>query len=127
MDRLRQHIEQVTPLTDQDFENIKTCFTLKRVRKNQFLLHDGDEVKFEYLVLSGIYKVSYVDGLGKEYIVQFASKNWWMSDYHAFFKQANASMFIECLAEGEVLLTTLASRENYRKTTIKWSTFSELS
>jgi CRP/FNR family transcriptional regulator len=111
MDKLRQHIEQITPLTEEEFEYIKTFFTVKKVRKNQYLIHDGDEVKYEYLVLSGIYKVFYVDDQGKEYIVQFARENWWMSDYQAFFKQKNASLFIECIEEGEVLYSTLQARE----------------
>ena len=111
MERLRKHIEQIIPVSDEEFEHIKTYFTLKRVRKNQYLVHEGDEVKYEYLVLSGIYKVFYVDAQGKEYIVQFAQENWWMSDYNAFFKQQPASMFIECMEDGEVLYLTLAARE----------------
>jgi CRP-like cAMP-binding protein len=111
MNRLRQHIEQITPLSDEEFEFVKTFFTLKRVRKNQYLIHEGDEVKYEYLVLSGIYKVFYLDDQGKEYIVQFAQENWWMSDYHAFFKQKDAGMFIECMEDGEVLYSTLHTRE----------------
>ena len=54
MDKLRAHIEEITPLTDEEFEFIKPFFSLKRVRKNQYLIHEGDEVKYEYLVLSGI-------------------------------------------------------------------------
>lgn len=111
MEQLRKHIEQIVPLSDEDFEYIRPFFTLKRIRKNQYLIHEGDEVKYEYLVLSGIYKVFYVDGQGKEYIVQFAQQNWWMSDYQAFFKQKNASLYIECLEEGEVLYSTLHGRE----------------
>jgi CRP-like cAMP-binding protein len=71
MDKLRAHIEKISPLTDEEFEFIKPFFSLKKVRKNQYLIHEGDEVKYEYLVLSGIYKVFYVDQQGKEYIVQF--------------------------------------------------------
>ncbi|MFT3680811.1 MAG: Crp/Fnr family transcriptional regulator [Ferruginibacter sp.] len=111
MQQLKKHIEQITPVTDDEFEYIKTFFTLKRVRKNQYLIHEGDEVKYEYLVLSGIYKVFYVDEQGKEYIVQFAKENWWMSDYCAFFKQQQATMFVECIEEGEVLFSTLEARE----------------
>jgi CRP/FNR family transcriptional regulator, anaerobic regulatory protein len=111
MDKLRQHIEQITPLSDEEFEYVKTFFSLKKVRKNQYLIHEGDEVKYEYLVLSGIYKVFYLDSQGKEYIVQFAQENWWMSDYYAFFKQMNAGMFIECMEDGEVLYATLDARE----------------
>ena len=72
MEKLRAHIEAVTPLTDEEFEHVRTFFTLKRVRKNQYLLHEGDEVKHEFLVLAGIYKVFYVDADGKEHILQFA-------------------------------------------------------
>ena len=111
MQRLRNHIEKITPLTDDEFEYIKSFFTLKRVRKGQYLVHEGDEVKYEYLVLSGVYRVFFIDEQGKEYIVQFAMENWWMTDYSAFFKQKNAEMFVECLVEGEVLFATLHARE----------------
>lgn len=111
MEKLRKHIEAISPLTDEEFEVISHFFTLKRVRKNQFLIHEGDEVKNEFLVLSGIYKVFYVDEEGKEFIVQFAQENGWMSDYHAFFKQQPATMFVECIAEGEVLFSSLQGRE----------------
>lgn len=111
MDKLRQHIEEITSLTDEEFDHVKTFFSLRKVRKNQYLISEGDEVKYEYLVLSGIFKVFYVDEQGKEYIVQFARENWWMSDYYAFFKQKNAGMFIECMEEGEVLYSTLQARE----------------
>jgi CRP/FNR family transcriptional regulator, anaerobic regulatory protein len=111
MENLRKHIEHVTPLTDDEFERVSSFFTLKRVRKNQYLIHEGDEVKYEYLVTKGIFKVFYVDADGKEHIAQFARENWWMCDYAAYFKQKPATMFVECLEEGEVLCLTLDGRE----------------
>ena len=123
MDRLRKHIEQITPVTDEEFEFIKTFFSLKRVRKGQYLIHEGDEVKNEFLVLSGIYKVFYLDEQGKEYIMQFAQENWWMTDYAAFFKQKNATMFVECLVEGEVFFSTLHARETISASSHKMEHF----
>lgn len=111
MQQLRNHIEAITPVSDDEFEYIKTFFTTKKIRKNQYLLHEGDEVKYEYLVISGTYKVFYTDGQGKEYIVQFAQHNWWMSDYQAFFKQLESEVYIECIEEGEVFCLSLHSRE----------------
>lgn len=111
MERLRKHIEQITPLTDDEFAFVKSFFTLKSVRKHQYLVHEGDEVKYEYVVLSGVYKVFYVDEQGREYILQFAQENSWMSDYQAFFKQQKATVYIECLEAGEILYSTLEARE----------------
>ncbi|KQS92502.1 Crp/Fnr family transcriptional regulator [Chryseobacterium sp. Leaf394] len=111
MDRLREHIEEIISITDEEFERIKTFFTIKNVRKNQFLVHEGDEVKYEFLTLDGIYKVFYVDESGKEHIIQFAKKNWWMTDYIGFFNQKDATMFVECLQDGAVASLTLEGRE----------------
>ncbi|MDF7822222.1 Crp/Fnr family transcriptional regulator [Runella sp. MFBS21] len=111
MESLRNHIEQIIPLNDEEFDHIKSFFSLKRVRKNQYLIHEGDDVKHEYLVLQGIYKVFYIDSEGKEHILQFAQENWWLSDYIGFFKQKPASMFVQCMEEGEVLCLTLHGRE----------------
>lgn len=68
MEKLRTHIEQIVPINEKEFEVIKTHFTKKRVRKGQYLLSEGDEVKHEYFVLSGIYKIFYVDEQGKDTI-----------------------------------------------------------
>ena len=87
MEWLRKHIEQIKPLSDEEFGYVRSFFTLKRVRKNQFLVHEGDEVKYEFLVLSGIYKVFYVDKQGKEFIMMFAQEDWWVTDYAAFFSK----------------------------------------
>lgn len=48
---------------------------------------------------------------GKEYIVQFAQEHCWMSDYKAFFRHGPATMYIECLEEGEVLGLSHSGRE----------------
>src|SRR5690606_32992736 len=111
MDRLRQHIEHITSLTDEEFEYIQIHFTNKRVLKNQYLLHEGDEVKYECVVLAGLYNVVVLDEQGKEYISQFALEDGWMSDYEAFFQERKATVFIECIDAGEVLVSTVERRE----------------
>ncbi|QES90000.1 Crp/Fnr family transcriptional regulator [Rhizosphaericola mali] len=111
MEKLRRHIEEITTVTDEEFAYIQTFFTKKRVLKNQFLIHEGDEVKYEFLVLSGLYKVFFLDEQGKEFIIQFAKENWWMSDYQSFFQEKKAGVFIECIEAGEVLFSTLDTRE----------------
>lgn len=109
--KLRAHIEDISPLTDDEFEYIKPFFTFKRVKKHQYLVQEGDTVNFEYLILSGIFRMFYLDDAGKEYIVQFAGENWWMADYLAYFKERKATLHITCMEDAEVLCLTLAGRE----------------
>lgn len=111
MDELRKHIEEITPVSDEEFEYIKTFFTRKKVKKHQYLIQEGDQASLEYLIISGIYRMYYLDNEGKEHIVQFAGENWWMADYNAYFNQKKASLHITCMEEGEVLCLKLYGRE----------------
>jgi len=111
MDRLRKHIEEITPVSDEEFEYIKTFFTLKRVKKHQYLIQEGEQASFEYLILSGIFRMFYLNEQGKEYIVQFAGENWWMSDYQAYFNEKKASLHMACMEDAEVLCLKLYGRE----------------
>lgn len=111
MEKLRKHIEAVVPVNDDEFAYIRTFFASKKTRKYQYLLNEGDEVRHEYLIMRGVYKLFYEDDEGKEYIIQFAQENCWISDYSAFFKRGHATMYIECLEEGEVLCLTHYGRE----------------
>ena len=81
------------------------------MRKHQYLLQEGEPVIYEYVVLSGIFRMFYLDNDGKEHIVQFAGENWWMSDYNAFFNQINGTLHIVCMEQGEVLCMKLEGRE----------------
>lgn len=123
MERLRKNIEEITSVNDAEIELINSFFSLKKVRRYQYLLQEGDDVKHEYMVLSGIYSVYYLDEDGKKYIVKFAQENSWISDYRAFFRRGNATMFIECIEEGEVLCLTLHGREKLSADVYKMAHF----
>lgn len=116
MEKLRKHIEEIIPVSDEEFESIKPFFTIRKVLKNQYLVQQGDEAKYEYIIISGIFRVFYLDADGKEHIVQFATENWWMSDYIAYFNQKQANMYVVCMEAGEVLCLTLEGREKLSAT-----------
>lgn len=111
MDKLRKHIEAIVPISDEEFEHVKPFFIYKRVKKHQYLTQEGDTVTFEYLIMSGVFRMFYLDSEGKEYIVQFAGENWWMADYQAYFKENKATLHIVCMEDAEVLCLTLNGRE----------------
>lgn len=123
MDNLRRHIEEITSITDEEFEQIKPFFTIRKVLKNQYLIQQGEEATYEFLIVRGIFRVFYLDENGKEHIVQFATKNWWMSDYMAYFNQKQANMNVLCMEAGEVLCLTLEGREKLARTFPKMEHF----
>lgn len=108
---LRRQIEKITPLTDQEFEYILSHFTLKKLKKHQILIQEGDTVQNDYFVMNGLLKASYVNKEGKEHIMQFAMEDWWITDYQAYFNQTEATFSIDALESTEVLTLSLYNRE----------------
>jgi CRP-like cAMP-binding protein len=108
---LRQHFENITPLTDQEFDYIFSHFTTKKLKKHQFLIQEGDTVTNDYFVIKGLLKAYHVDNEGKEYIMQFAMEDWWVTDYQAYFSQTKATLNIDCIEDVEVLCLSLYNRD----------------
>jgi CRP-like cAMP-binding protein len=109
---LRKHIEKIIPLTDDEYAFVISHFTSKKFKKHQYLIQEGDPVKYSYFVISGLLKLVFTDAKAKQHIVSFAMEDWWESDYYAYFTETNATMSLECLEDTEVLCCTL---ENYKK------------
>lgn len=108
---LRRHFEKITPLTDQEFDYIFSHFTTKKLKKYQFLIQEGDNVTNDYFVVKGLLKAYHVDKKGKEYIMQFAMEDWWVTDYQAYFSQTKATLNIDCIEEVEILCLSLHNRD----------------
>jgi len=108
---LRRHFEKITPLTDLEFDYILSHFTTKKLKKHQFLIQEGDNVMNDYFVVKGLLKAYHVDKDGKEYIMQFAMEDWWVTDYQAYFSQTKATLNINCIEEVEILCLSLHNRD----------------
>ncbi len=109
--KLRRHFEKITPLTDQEFDYIISHFTRKKLKKHQFLIQEGDNVTNDFFVVKGLLKAYHVDREGKEYIMQFAMEDWWVTDYQAYFSQSKATLNIDCIEDVEILCLSLHNRD----------------
>ncbi|AUD06595.1 Crp/Fnr family transcriptional regulator [Spirosoma pollinicola] len=111
-EKLREHIQKRVPLTDDEFAFVLAHFTLKKYKKHQFLIQEGEPVSYSYFVVSGLLKLVYTDELGKQHIVSFAMEDWWETDFQAYFAQTRATMSLDCLEDTVVFCLSL---ENYHK------------
>lgn len=108
----RDHIEAISPLSDEEFDYILSHYVLRKVRKHAFLVQEGDYVKYDYFVLKGCLKGFVTDSkTDKDFVFQFAIEDWWITDREAFFTRSKATVSIDCLEDCELLGITLENRE----------------
>jgi CRP-like cAMP-binding protein len=109
--KLREHIEKILTLTDDEFGFVLSHFTFRKVKKHQFLIQQGDYVNHSYFVVSGLLKLAHTDTNDKEHVLHFAMEDWWVSDYQAYFTKAKATMSLDCLEDAEVFCISLEDNE----------------
>jgi len=108
LEKLRAFFERQFPVTDEQFEFIKTQFIPKKVKKGEFLLREGDMTRYSIFVASGCLRTYTIDDTGKEHILQFSPENWWTGDM-SFTSNVRSRCFIDALEDSEVLLTEPSS------------------
>lgn len=112
---LRQQIEKIVSLTDDEFELVLALFKEKKFRKHQIVIQEGDYVQYDYFVVKGLMKSSHTNPEGKEHVIQFAMEDWWITDPQAFHNQTKATLSVDCLEDTKVLALTLENKEKLCK------------
>ena len=75
----------------------------KSIRKDSYLLREGEESKYVFFVEKGLLRQYYLDSGGKEHTIQFAPENWLISDRDSLFFKQGAQYFIQAVEDSEVL------------------------
>ncbi len=112
---LKQQIEKIVPLTDDEFKFVLSHFKEKNFKKHQIIIQEGEYVPYDFYVIRGLMKSSQTNLGGKEHIIQFALEDWWITDPQGFHNRTKTALSIECLEDTKLLALTLENREKLCK------------
>jgi CRP-like cAMP-binding protein len=110
-------------LTDSEQEQIKNLLSVKKIRKKQYLLQEGDVCKTIAFVEKGTLRSYTVDDNGVEHIVQFAIEGWFISDLYSFLTGEPATYNIDAIEDAELVLMSKSSHEELIKQCPKYESF----
>ena len=103
MEELINKIRTSHNLSQKAEEYLLSISTDKTFDKGDILIRQGQVVNKIYFVTGGCLRSYCIDKNGKEHTLQFAIKNWWISDYIAIHSNELATLTIECLTESNVI------------------------
>ncbi|RAJ05470.1 CRP-like cAMP-binding protein [Chitinophaga skermanii] len=111
-DLLFQHIQEKVSLSPAEIDTLGTYFTIKQLKKRQYLLQEGDVCKQLAFVIHGAVKSYTIDDKGHEHISLIGWEGWWISDFRSYIYGEPAILNIDAIED-----TTLAllSKQNYEK------------
>lgn len=108
-DLILKNVAKHISLNEKEEKYFRSMLEPKSLKRKTLYLEAGKVCKSSAFVLDGAVKSYTVDDEGKEHILSFATKEWWISDLYSLISEKPAILNIEAIADSEVLMLT---REN---------------
>ncbi len=102
-------------LSENDKHLLMAHFKVKKLRKRQYFLQEGDVCKYIGFVVKGSARTFTVDEKGNEHIWKLSLENWWLADFESFYLLTPSRFNIEALEDLEILQSTNAEIEEFLK------------
>ncbi|WP_298736091.1 Crp/Fnr family transcriptional regulator [uncultured Chitinophaga sp.] len=83
--------------TKDELRQMRLVSTVKKLRRRQYLLQEGEICRYKTFVVKGLLKTYRLKDDGTEYIMRFAAENAWSVDHESYHKQTPSRYFIEAL------------------------------
>ncbi len=86
---------------------IHDALVLKKLRKHQYLLQEGEVCRYAGFVAAGSLKQYVIDDTGKEHILGLFIENWWVGDRESFLKGTPSPYAIQAMEDSQLIVLTL--------------------
>lgn len=96
-DLILKHIGRHISLTDEEAETFRSLTRVKKVRRRQFVVEQGEVCRYDSFVVEGCLRCYHTDPEGTERVVQFAVEDWWISDLQSFLTQTPANFSVDAI------------------------------
>jgi CRP-like cAMP-binding protein len=112
MDEFEIYLRARTSLDESELERIISLATSRTLRRNEFLLREGEICRHKIFVVKGLLRTFATTADGSEHILQFSPEHSWTLDVESYDRQAPARTNISAVEQSEVLLWPRMDFEN---------------
>ena len=100
----KNYLDSKISLTEDQHEWIHSKSMVKKLRKKQFLLQEGDVWRNHAFISKGLVRTYSVDEKGFEHVVSFAMENWWAGDRESLMSGQPSRFNIDAIEDSEIVL-----------------------
>lgn len=122
-DNFITYLKSKFTLTDEQAAMVEQVCRLKKLRRRQYLLQEGDIWRYNAFVSKGLVRTYRVDDKGHEHIFQFSPENWWCGDRQSYLNETPARFNVEALEDSEIVLIPKGDFENLLEAIPAYNTF----
>ncbi|MBA4302078.1 cAMP-binding domain of CRP or a regulatory subunit of cAMP-dependent protein kinases [Algoriphagus alkaliphilus] len=102
-EQLLSYFQSKTHLSPEEFSEFKDFFVLKKVKRNELLLREGEVCTFNLFVLSGLLRMYHIGPEGQEFTRYFAFENKFGTSLTSLIEGMPSIENIQAVEKSEVL------------------------
>ena len=122
-ERYFRHVNKRVSLTEEEQQFIRNYLNVKKLRKKQYLLQEGDICKWVAFVEKGALRLYTVAENGTERAVQFAFEGQFLTDLYSFLTKEPSVYNIDAIEDSELVLITRSASDELRTLSPKYQEF----
>ena len=123
MNELLDYFKKNISISSEIENKLNEIIIEKKLVRGEIILSDNSIKKEHIFVASGCLRSFYKTENGKEHTIQFAIKNWWISDYITLYTDNKSVVSIESLTHSKILVIDHTKVENFYKEFPQFETF----
>lgn len=126
MKKLKQILNNILPLHEQDWQAIKPFLTLRKFEENELILNPPEVCGFIAFIKTGSLRSFYIDDNLVETNLLLKSENEFITDYESFVCEAPATLYIKAIEKGEIILLERKGLFHLYETSFYWNKFGRI-
>ncbi len=126
MEQLRKVINAITPISEADFELITPAIKQEKVKRKANLLQQGQVCANIYYLVSGFFRMFYVDLQGNEINCRFTAEDSFMVDFQSFLTQNPSRYYWQAMQDSELLVFNYKDVQRIYEQSAAWERFGRL-
>lgn len=127
MDQFHRYlVRQLPELSADELVEFTAAFTVRQVRKRQFIIQPGQVAAHLTYVVQGAFQAYVIDPAGVEHTIQFAIEDWWITDVNSYLYRQAATMYVVALEDSTVLQLDYAAEQRLKQANPRFNTLFRL-
>lgn len=126
IEAIKKFISSVAPMGDKDLELLDQILEFKQVKKNDYLLREGEICKNVYFLTSGFLRMFFIDDGGNEVNYRFTFDQNFVVDFQSFLLQKPSHFYWQAMQDSELLVLPKTAIQKLYAASPSWNNFGRL-
>ena len=120
MDKFKQFIQQIAPITDKEFADTIGYFAQQNLKKNDFFVKQNKVCQHIAFILKGTLRTFYINNKADEITSCFCTENNFTTSYKSFILQQPSNLSVQALEDTTLLVIDYNNLQKLYKSSPIW-------